>query len=394
MQVEIISTGDEVITGFITDTNVTFLCQELLSLGIQARFRHTCGDDINDIMQLISERSREADVLLVNGGLGPTTDDNTNEAAARAAGVKQVLHEDWLNKIKAWHEARHRQMPESNIKQALLPEGATMIDNPHGTACGFYLRINKALCFFTPGVPSEFKPMVSNFILPYLKEHLFSHTQTKVKRFFTFGVSESKIGQTLSALPFGPGIVIGYRAAYPLLELKVIEHDAGEEAESSALQQIRSHISNYAICEDTFDLPWRIDRLCHKASFVLFDNVTSGLLATELSAAVNVQSAYITVQEPGNPLRQEILNSGCRYCLSVRRSTEQEGEVIFSLFDLEHKQYWSYGYSLNITLQERRKAAVSLVAQTLLYQHLAGLPLLRPDNTQVRVLADGANYAA
>lgn len=93
MNIEIISTGDEVITGEITDTNVSYLCSLLLDLGFQAKYRHTVGDKLSDIVSLLSERSHFADLIFVNGGLGPTTDDNSTQAAAIAANVPQVLNE-------------------------------------------------------------------------------------------------------------------------------------------------------------------------------------------------------------------------------------------------------------------------------------------------------------
>ena len=209
MQVEIISTGDEVITGFITDTNVAWLCQELLSLGIQPRLRHTVGDNLEDIVSLLKERSEHCDVLLVNGGMGPTSDDNTTEAAALAAGVPQVLNQTWLTRLEAWHKERGRTMPQTNVKQAMLPEGAQMLDNPRGTACGFMLKINRATCFFTPGVPSEFRPMYLNEIRPRLVKDFLDGVHTQVKRLFLFGISESLLGQKIEALQLPASIVVG-----------------------------------------------------------------------------------------------------------------------------------------------------------------------------------------
>lgn len=388
MQFEIVSTGDEVITGFITDTNVSYLAQELLSLGIQARYRHTVGDSLEDIVKLLAARSREADVILVNGGLGPTTDDVTTEAAARAAGVGLVLNELWLERLKKWHQERGRVMPENNVKQAMLPEGAVMIDNPRGTACGFYLKINKALCFFTPGVPSEFKGMFQDFIKPYLMQQVLGQVSTKVKRFFTFGVSESKIGQTLNAEHFAPSIVIGYRAAYPLLEIKVIEHGADAAEESAAVAVVREKLAPYLICEDDFDLGRRIDELTEHAPVVLFDNATSGQIAVDLASDINLQSALISVHRLSSAMTRELTELNCRYFYQVMR-TEDGSALEYKLSDLNSMQVWHYRYKLNVTLKDKKRAAAALVGEALFYQILSGRPLLRPDDAEIEVLAEG-----
>lgn len=388
MQLEIVSTGDEVITGFITDTNVSFLSQELLSLGLQPYRRHTVGDRLEDITALLTERSREADIILVNGGLGPTSDDNTTEAAARAAGVKQVLNETWLERLKAWHQARNRQMPQSNIKQAMLPEGAVMIDNPRGTACGFYLKINKATCFFTPGVPSEFKGMYFDAIKPYLIEHLGLSSGTKVRRFFSFGVSESKIGQTLNAYSLPPSLVLGYRAAYPLIEIKLIEHNATAAEEQQGLEIIRRELKPYLILEDDFNLAQRIAELSNNEPFMIFDSATAGVLAEQLAAHVNIEHALISRSDCAlsSSLRSE-LTAKCRYVYTVNRSDDGNGQN-FILEDLRAGRRWHYHSSLNVTLKEKKREAIALTACTLLYQTLAGLPPIQPDGASLCLIED------
>ena len=125
MKAEIISTGDEVITGMIDDTNTSWLSQQLLSLGIQVTRRSTVGDDLNDLIDVLSERSKYCDLIIFNGGLGPTTDDNTTTAVCKVLNTSPVLLDFWLERIKEWHRAKGRAMPESNKKQAFIPNGAT-----------------------------------------------------------------------------------------------------------------------------------------------------------------------------------------------------------------------------------------------------------------------------
>jgi competence/damage-inducible protein CinA-like protein len=126
------------------------------------------------LVTVLRERSEQADVLIVNGGLGPTSDDLSALAAATAKGEGLILHEEWLETMTRFFAERGRPMAASNRKQAEIPASAEMINNPVGTACGFAVQLNRCLMFFTPGVPSEFKIMVEQEILPRLRERFRS----------------------------------------------------------------------------------------------------------------------------------------------------------------------------------------------------------------------------
>src|SRR5579875_1488903 len=135
MHIEIICTGDEVLTGKIVNTNFSHISQRFEDVGLS-------------VFRLAGER---ADAVIVNGGLGPTVDDLSQEIAAQAAGVGLVLNEEWLARMEAFFARRNRVMSANNKKQAMLPAGAELLDNPIGTACGFALDIGRARFFFTPG---------------------------------------------------------------------------------------------------------------------------------------------------------------------------------------------------------------------------------------------------
>ncbi|MGO2347439.1 MAG: CinA family nicotinamide mononucleotide deamidase-related protein, partial [Providencia sp.] len=168
--VEMLSTGDEVLHGQIIDTNAAWLADCFFQQGLPLSCRTTVGDELAHLVEIFLERSLHADILIVNGGLGPTSDDLSALAAAKAAGVPLVEHSEWIDVMERYFVARGRVMPETNRKQALLPENAELIDNPVGTACGFSVEINGCLLFFTPGVPSEFKVMINQQILPRLQQ--------------------------------------------------------------------------------------------------------------------------------------------------------------------------------------------------------------------------------
>ena len=181
INVEMLSTGDEVLHGQIIDTNAAWLADLFFEQGLPLTRRNTVGDNLESLVNVLRERSERCDVLIVNGGLGPTSDDLSALAAATAKGEGLVLHEAWLAQMERFFSGRGRVMAPSNRKQAEIPASAELIDNPVGTACGFAVQLNRCLMFFTPGVPSEFKVMVEQQILPRLRarftpasDHLWS----------------------------------------------------------------------------------------------------------------------------------------------------------------------------------------------------------------------------
>ncbi|MFV3352968.1 competence/damage-inducible protein A [Aeromonas veronii] len=247
MRIEIISTGNEIVTGLVVDTNAAWLSALLLEQGWQVRRRLTVGDNLTDLKTVLQESASRAEVVLVCGGLGPTADDLTAQAAAEAFGQPLTLFPDWLATIKARYASRGRTMLTSNAKQAWLPQDCEILDNPVGTACGFVVTHpashGLSRLFFTPGVPFEFKQMVREQILPRLKQLAGAQIDTELRRFYTFGVSESALSDMLDAEPWPASIELGYRSSMPLIELKLIGHGAStadmESAEHRLLDTIR-----------------------------------------------------------------------------------------------------------------------------------------------------------
>src|SRR5215471_11326036 len=148
MRIEIICTGDEVLSGKIVNSNFSYISQKLEDFGLSVRWGTTVGDDRATLLAAFREAGERADAVIVNGGLGPTVDDLSQEIAAEACGVKLVLSEYWMERMTQSYARRGRVMPANNKKQAMLPEGAEFIDNPIGTACGFAVTIGKARFMF------------------------------------------------------------------------------------------------------------------------------------------------------------------------------------------------------------------------------------------------------
>src|ERR1700733_2378571 len=200
MRIEIICTGDEGLTGKIINSNFSYMAQKLEDVGLSVHWGTTVGDDREALLAAFKLAGERADAVIVNGGLGPTVDDLSQEVAAQAAGVELVLHEEWLAKMESFFSRRSRVMPPNNRKQAMLPATAEMIDNPIGTACGFAVDIGRARFFFTPGVPRELRRMLEEQILPRLLERAGVQTVIHLKRFHSYGIGESHADALLTGL--------------------------------------------------------------------------------------------------------------------------------------------------------------------------------------------------
>lgn len=315
INVEMLSTGDEVLHGQIIDTNASWLADLFFEQGLPLTRRNTVGDDLESLVNILRERSEHADVLIVNGGLGPTGDDLSALAAATAKGEGLVLHEAWLAQMERFFTDRGRVMAPSNRKQAEIPASAELVDNPVGTACGFAIKLNRCLMFFTPGVPSEFKVMVEQQILPRLRARFTLPEPPLCLRLTTFGRSESDLAQSLDSLPLPPGVSMGYRSSMPIIELKLTGPATQKEAMLALWPEVQRVAGESLIFEGTEGLPAQIARTlkARQLSVTLSEQFTGGLLALQLSRADAPLLASEVV-----PFQQETLAQTARWAAERR----------------------------------------------------------------------------
>lgn len=250
LKIAMLSTGEEVLHGDIVDTNAAWLSQLFFENGFSLSKRSTVGDEKSSLVEELMMLSFNSDVVIVNGGLGPTTDDLSAEAAALAGEVELVEYPEWTEKLEAFFAARSVKMPESNRKQAMLPQGSVIIDNPIGTACGFKVTINQCDFYFTPGVPSEFKLMVESQILPDLKKHHPNQAGMDCSKLHTFGTSESALSDKLDKLELPEGYFLGYRSYIPYIEVKLFGPKGDMERRVKLLQLIFKLIEEHVVSVD------------------------------------------------------------------------------------------------------------------------------------------------
>lgn len=292
MRIEIICTGDEVLTGKITNTNFGYMAQKLEDVGLSVYWGTTVGDDREALLSAFQLAAARADFVIVNGGLGPTVDDLSQEIAAQAAGVELVLHEEWLQRMKAFFEKRARTMPPNNVKQAMLPTTAEMLDNPIGTACGFAMDIGKARFFFTPGVPRELRRMLEEQIIPRILARSGVPSSIYLKRFHSYGLGESHVDQLLTgveALDPEGAIKLGFRAHYPQIETKLTVRGSDRADIDSklapAVAEVRRRLGNFIIAEDDQTLEGAVlDALQRQdATLTLVETFTGGQIAARIA---------------------------------------------------------------------------------------------------------------
>jgi competence/damage-inducible protein CinA-like protein len=309
MRIEIICTGDEVLTGKIVNTNFSYMSQKLEDVGLSVHWGTTVGDDRASLLAAFQLASHRADAVIVNGGLGPTVDDLSQEIAAQAAGVELVLNEEWLEKMEAFFTKRSRIMPPNNRKQAMLPSTAEMIDNPIGTACGFALDIGRARFFFTPGVPRELRRMLEEQVIPRLLARSGSPATIHLKRFHSYGIGESHADALLNGIeelvPDG-SVKLGFRAHYPQLETKLTVRGADIDDVRRRLEpvqtEVRKRLGNFILAEDDQTLEGVVlaELTRQGGTLALVETFTSGQIAARighLPGAEQVLRYGVTVRD-------------------------------------------------------------------------------------------------
>jgi len=291
MRIEVICTGDEVLTGKIVNTNFSYISQKLEDFGLSLTWETTVGDDREDLLLAFQLAGSRADAVIVNGGLGPTVDDLSQEIAAKAAGVELVLSEEWLTRMETYFARRSRVMPPNNRKQAMLPAGGEVIDNPIGTACGFAVDIGKARFFFTPGVPREMRRMLEEQVIPRLLAKSGVETAVYLKRFHSYGIGESHADTLLAgvtALAPDGSVKLGFRAHYPQLETKLTVRGRDMDDIRTKLapceQEVRRRLGNFILAEDDRTLEGVVlaELASREGTLTLVETFTSGQIAARV----------------------------------------------------------------------------------------------------------------
>ena len=281
MKIEVITTGDEVLSGSITDTNFAWIADQLWTRGYDLVRHTTVADDREAIGKALIAAAGASDVVIVTGGLGPTTDDITLEAAAEAFGLPLELNSRALAEIEGFFQKVGRSMSPNNRRQAMLPQGSSPIANCWGTAPGCHLQYQQTDFFFLPGVPKEMKQQFEEAVLPFLQK-LAPGKAFHIKVFRCFGVPEAALDQELRQATLGP-VRLGWRVVFPEILVKISSTDPseGERHLEQAERVIREKIGRHIYAEGDETIERVIGRLLtvRKERLAVAESCTGGLIA-------------------------------------------------------------------------------------------------------------------
>ena len=288
MLAEILSTGDEVRTGAVVDTNAAYIADMLEHAGFNVT-RHTCvGDQTETIAEVLQEMGERADVVVVTGGLGPTGDDVTAAAAARAAGIELMEDSRAMAVVEGFFHRRGRSVTDTNRKQGLIPQGAVCIDNPVGSAPGFAMDLGSCRFYFLPGVPREMRRMLAESVLPEVSNLRGSARELRrVRVLTTFGLPESTLADRLTGFEDRfDDIQLGLRAHFPEIHIRLYlaGSDEGDldRREQAAVLWIEDRLGTAVVSAEGFSLAQIVGRelIRQKATLALAESCTGGLLAS------------------------------------------------------------------------------------------------------------------
>ncbi len=234
MRAEIIAIGSELLLGATIDTNSAYLARQLAAAGVNLYRKSVVGDNSERIAATLREALSRADLVICTGGLGPTLDDVTREAVAMAYGRSLEFHQALMDQIAARFAAMGREMPQSNRRQAFVPTGARIIENPRGTAPAFIVEDPIGTTVVLPGVPYEMRYLYEHAVLPYLREERGVTAVILVKTLHATGLGESAIGELIADLMLQENPTVGISAKQARYELRIGAR-ADSQAEAEAL---------------------------------------------------------------------------------------------------------------------------------------------------------------
>jgi len=288
----ILSTGDELTTGRIVDTNSNYIADKLAETGIELVAILTVGDVPKRLEWAWRSAMAMADVVISTGGIGPTADDLTTETIARLTGHQLQLDEATAERIRRLFASMGRRMPENNLKQALFPETAEIIPNAIGTAPGFRLAVTQdshsAHLIVLPGVPREMKPMVEETVIPWLAANRGRDTVYASRTFQTFGISESALDEAVTGLIRPDEARVSFRASFPQISLRILVEGAPAEVEQkleSLCSRVREKISSFVFAEGETTMEEVVGRLLteKRLTLAVAESCTGGLIGHRLT---------------------------------------------------------------------------------------------------------------
>jgi nicotinamide-nucleotide amidase len=322
----IVSTGDELTTGRVVDTNSATIADRLFSMGIEVVAVLKVGDDRGKLLWAFQQARDFGDLVIGTGGLGPTEDDLTTELVAEFLRCKLKQDVQVAQSLKQRFESRGIAWTENNLKQAMFPEGAVVVPNPVGTAPGFRIALaaGKTLIWLS-GVPHEMRAMLEQSVIPWVQEQRSDLKRILACTFKIYGLTESKLDDLVKPLDLGAEAKLSFRAHYPDLSLRLTVR-GGEPREltfENLRQQIRKLLATFVYAEGDVTLEEVIGHLLLKKrlTLALAESCTGGYLSHRITRIAGSSAYYY-----GGAVTYS--NDAKRRFLGVRSTTlEKHGAV-------------------------------------------------------------------
>jgi len=288
---EIITVGTEILLGDIVDTNSAYLAKELSKFGIDIYYISSVGDNKERLKNAIKAASVKSDLIFLTGGLGPTEDDLTKEALCEILGISLCEDQNEVDRLKSFFEKRGIKMPLNNLKQALIPDGASILENSLGTASGLIVEDNNKHYILLPGPPGEMKHIFNNWVIPWLKTKLGTNGSYLLSHTLKFiGISESKLDWELQEIfrkQTNPTLAFLAKNGeiHCRLTAKVNSQEEFMTIVTPVKQQILDKVGQYYFGSDDIRIEEIIGELLHKKKLTLAtaESCTGGLIAQRIT---------------------------------------------------------------------------------------------------------------
>jgi len=295
-KIEIIAVGTELLTPFFQDTNSLYITKRLNDLGMDVSFKTIVGDEWDDLHLAIKEACSRADLIITTGGLGPTQDDRTREAFAKALNRKLIYKKEIFQNIEKRFKQRGMHVPPVNKKQSYIIEGAEILENKNGTAPGLLIDTESEIIVLLPGPPHELEPMFESSVFPRLKKNQSKYTERRTLKIT--GLTESKIESLILDLyPEGPDCKLSILAYPGQIEIYLTgyseeSYSHAKEKVNELLKNIRKRLGNNVFSTSGEDLEEIIGKLltARKKTLAVAESCTGGLLGhriTNISGSSN-----------------------------------------------------------------------------------------------------------
>lgn len=289
-QAEIVTIGTELLLGQIIDTNSAYIGEKLASIGINVYRKTSIGDNETRLEECLREVLTRVDVVIATGGLGPTVDDVTKKVACKIFKKRLILNEILLEKVKNIFKQRNIEMPESNVSQALVPQGIEIIDNNVGTAVGLIFNEGNKILVILPGVPGEMKPMFEEGVIPYLRKNLKIENVIVSRVLKVWGLSESAVDEKIFDLFVKlSNPTIALLASFSEIKIRITAKANDEKCALTMISEVESQIKDrlgkyiFGKDDETMEKVVGILLVMRESTVSVAESCTGGLISHKLT---------------------------------------------------------------------------------------------------------------